>query len=93
MKSNKKSRYTVELFDGDWLCTDWEHGLLCRFENQNINEVATFTFVQGIEKPSDRDAARLYNEMNNWLCDNHPEKVLPPPYPISEERRIFYKHF
>ena len=49
---------------------------MCIFENGKFNDTQKFTIFNDIENPDANKLARIANEMAEWLCSNHYDKVF-----------------
>lgn len=73
------ARYIVQeskTKQGWWVCTDTEHGLVCKFEEHKFNDTQRFTFLEDNPHPKALQIARLMREMGDWLGENHRDKVF-----------------
>jgi hypothetical protein len=65
--------------DTYWGCFNHENGLACQFENGRFNDTHTFALKHGIERPDDITLDDMCVEMEDWLWDNHHDKVIKIP--------------
>ena len=62
--------------DDHWVCVDQVNGLACQFEHGNSRHTQSFGIKHGIERPDDITLDSLCVEMENWLWDNHRDKLI-----------------
>ena len=73
------ARYIIQKSEqkaGWWVCTDTEHGLVCKFEEHKFNETSKMTFLEDVKNPDALAVARLMREMGDWLAENHRDIIF-----------------
>lgn len=58
-----------------WVCTDTESGVICIFEDHNLNETQEFKLIQDVQ-PDANSLAKIAREIGDWLRDNHYDKIF-----------------
>lgn len=53
-----------------WVCTDQENGLVCKFEQGKFNDTQQFTMLDEGKVPP-AQLASILREMGDWLSENH----------------------
>ncbi|MDR1755588.1 MAG: hypothetical protein LBR65_01320 [Culturomica sp.] len=58
-----------------WGCFNEENGLAWQFEHGKFNDTHKFAVKHGVERPDDMTLDDMCCEMEDWLWDNHHDKV------------------
>ena len=59
-----------------WLCIDKENDFACEFEHQKFSDTQVFMIKKDIKRPDDETLACLFDELEDWLYENHYEKTI-----------------
>jgi hypothetical protein len=62
--------------DIHWGCFNQENGLACQFEHGKFNDTHIFALKHGTERPDDITLDDMCVEMEDWLWENHYDKVI-----------------
>ena len=71
-------RFTLKqgmLGDDYWFCTDQTHGIICGFEHGKFSDTRKFAMLHDVEQPDAHTLKGAIKEMDDWLRENHHEKI------------------
>ena len=59
-----------------WVCSDTENGIVCIFENAKFDDTQEVTLLNDVKGLDTYAIPRLMREMNDWLINNHHDKIF-----------------